>query len=306
MTLLSHTLKAKALEIGFSACGIAKSGEIPDYWQRYVSVLRKGVPSELGFLERYREKRLDPGLVMKEARTVITLLVNYFPQEILPEEDNFIIAKYAYGKDYHMVIKEKLNRLIHFIKECCPESKSRAFVDSGVLMEKAWAQVCGLGWIGKNTILINKTAGSFFFIGILLTDLELAPDHPETDHCGNCRKCMDACPTQAIVNPYELNPSRCIAFHTIEATKGIPEELKDKFGDRIYGCEICQDVCPYNRFAIPHHELDFLPDDLLRSMRKKDWYSLSEDQFEDLFKNSPVSRIGYEKLMDTVRYLSPQ
>ncbi|MCX6250228.1 MAG: tRNA epoxyqueuosine(34) reductase QueG [Bacteroidetes bacterium] len=302
----NQEIKTKALEIGFSYCGFAKSAPIPEYWQHYIRILQKGIPDQLDYLNKYSRQRLDPRLVMKEAKTVIALLVNYYPPEIIPEEDNFILGKYAYGKDYHVVIRKKLNELAHYLKEHCPESKTLAFVDSGVLMEKAWAQICGLGWIGKNTILINKNAGSFFFIGILLTDLEIEPDLPETDHCGNCRKCLDACPTKAITNPYELNPALCISFHTIETKLGIPEFLIDKFSDQIYGCDICQDVCPYNKFAIPHQESSFLPDERLKTMRKNDWNSLTPGMFEEIFNKSPLSRIGYDKLMDTIHWLSPQ
>lgn len=241
---------------------------------------------------------------MKEARSVIALLMNYFPSEVIPEADNFIIAKYAYGKDYHFVMKERMKKLALFLKEELHATSVRTFVDSAPLLEKKWAQLCGLGWIGKNTLLINKSAGSFFVIGILLTDLILDYDTPETDHCGKCDKCMKACPTGALQEPCKLDPGLCIAYHTLENKGELPSELKDKFNDRIYGCDICQDVCPFNSFAKPTTEREFSPHSSLFTMKKKNWINLDQATFTKLFTGTPVDHIGYDWLKRNIRFVS--
>jgi epoxyqueuosine reductase len=294
-------IKNKALELGFSFCGFAKAASLEQEKDFFISYLREKRNAGLHYLEREPEKRTDPRLVFEGTQTVIGLLLNYFPKEIFPVEDNFIISKYAYGKDYQKVLKERARELIHYMREEFGPLRAKAFADSGPVMEKAWARECGLGWTGKNTLLINPKRGSFHFIAIILTDLQVEPDAPQTDHCGNCHLCMDTCPTGALENPYQLNPSKCLSYLTIEEDAEFPHELLDKFHDRIYGCDICQDVCPFNRFAIPHTVNDFLPKPVLKSYRKKEWLQLTKEQFESLFSDSAIYRIGYEKLMKNIR-----
>lgn len=300
MKIPGNKIRTKALEGGFSFCGFAKAGSLDRERDYFFSYLHEKRNAGLHYLERDPEKRIDPRLLVEGTKTVIGLLLNYFPPEIIPEENNFVISKYAYGKDYHVVLKERIQSLIAFLKEEFGPVKAKSFIDRGPVLEKAWAKQCGLGWTGKNTLLINPERGSFHFIAILLTDLEIEPDLKETDHCGNCRLCMDNCPTGALEEPYKLNPSKCLAYITINEQSGFPEELKDKFHDRIYGCDICQDVCPYNRSAIPHSITDFLPGPQLKSFRKQDWLQLTEAQFEILFKDSVIHRIGYENLMKNI------
>lgn len=304
MPISGKIIKSRAKELGFTFCGIAKAEPLEEQRHFYKEYIINKHHHSLHFLETHLENRLNPLLLLPGARSVIALLMNYYPPEVIPEEDNFIIAKYAYGKDYRLVIKKKINDLIIFLKKEYGEVDSRIYVDSGPVLEKTWAQKCGIGWQGKNTLLINKNSGSFFFIGIILTNLELDPDQPEKDHCGECTRCINACPTEALSRPYQLDISRCISYHTIESKDEIPEALKDKIRDRIYGCDICQDVCPYNKFASPHHEPDFLPPAALTRMRKNDWLELTEEKFNELFRKSPVFRIGYGKLMSTIRALS--
>ncbi len=247
------------------------------------------------YLATHLEKRLNPALLLPEARSVIAVLLNYFPQQVIAEEDNFIMSKYAYGRDYHLVMKERLKLLAGFLKER-GATAVRTFADSGTVMEKFWAQQCGVGWQGKNTLIINPDGGSFFFIGIVLTDLELEPDTVTPDRCGSCSRCAEACPTGALRDPYQLDIRRCISYQTIETDEPIPEDIRANLRDRIYGCDICQDVCPYNRKAIPHNIPEFLPSESLRNMRKPDWYNLTQEGFGALFSESSVKRSGLERL----------
>ena len=298
--MINDKIRAKAIDLGFSFCGFAKAGALEkerDFFTHYLSEKRN---AGLHYLERDPEKRTDPRLVFEGAQTVIALLLNYYPQEILPEEDNFIISKYAYGKDYHEVLKNRCKSLIGFMQEEYGPLKAKSFVDSGPVLEKAWAKYCGLGWTGKNTLLLNQKRGSFHFIAIILTDLVLDPDTPETDHCGNCHLCVDACPTNALEVPFTLNPSKCISYLTINEKGELPIQIKNKLQNRIYGCDICQDVCPYNQFAVLHSVPEFVPTDQLREMKKKDWLNLSKENFDLLFRNSAIYRIGYEKLMKNI------
>lgn len=302
MSISGQKIRTKALELGFSFCGFAKAWSLEQERDFFVSYLSEKRNAGLHYLEREPEKRTDPRLVFEGTQTVIGLLLNYFPEEILPEEDNFIISKYAYGKDYHKVLKELTHAFVLYMKEEYGSVRAKAFVDwGGPVLEKAWARECGLGWTGKNTLLINPEQGSFHFIAIILTDLLIEPDAPETDHCGNCSLCVDTCPTGALEHPYELNPSKCLSYLTIEKKAVLPEELQDKFNNRIYGCDICQDICPYNRLAVPHTITDLLASQTLKSYRKKVWLKLTEKQFESLFKDSAIYRIGYEKLVKNIR-----
>ena len=303
MSISGEKIKSKAKESGFDFCGIAKVEPLDEYRKFYTEFINNKRHCSFSYLETNLEKRLDPRKIMTDARSVITVLLNYYPDNIIPEENNFIISKYAYGRDYHPIMK-KTDDLIGFMKQECGDIKAQAFVDSGQVLEKVWAQRCGVGWQGKNTLLINKTAGSFFFIGIILTNLELQPDDPETDHCGSCDKCIEACPTGAIDQPYRLDISRCISFRTIESKEPVPEELKGKFRDRIYGCDICQDICPFNKFAKPATEPAFRAPEILTRMKKKDWMKLTEEQFSGLFHDTAISRTGYRQFMNNIRFVA--
>jgi epoxyqueuosine reductase len=304
VAICGEKIKAKAMEAGFDFCGIAKAEPLEDARTYYTEFIAQNKHGDLHYLETQLENRLNPQILFPGIKSVIALLLNYYPPRIIPEEDHFILSKYAYGKDYHLVMKEKMKVLTAFMKKEYHPVKTRSFVDSGPVLEKTWAQRCGAGWQGKNTLLVNRSAGSFFFIGIILTDLELDPDAPEQDRCGTCHKCQDACPTGALAIPYRLDISRCIVYHTIESTKEIPEEISGTFRDRIFGCDICQDVCPYNKSAVPHHEQDFIPAETLFKMRKKEWFGLTEDQFTRLFHGSSIIRTGYDKLMRTINEIN--
>jgi epoxyqueuosine reductase len=300
----AEKIKKTALELGFYKCGFSKAEALEEEKTIFFDYLSQKRNAGLHYLERNPEKRVDPRLVLEGAQSVVALLMNYFPVMILPEKDNYIIAKYAYGKDYHTVLTGKLKELSHYMKEELGASNVRAFVDSAPLLEKRWAQRCGLGWIGKNTLLINKSAGSFFVIGVLLTDLVLDYDLAGKNHCGTCNKCMKVCPTSALIEPYKLDPSRCIAYHTLENKGDLPEELKDRFNDRIYGCDICQDFCPFNAFAVPNSEPEFSAHPSLYKMNKSDWFSLTDETFREIFYGTPVSHIGYDRLMRNIRFVS--
>lgn len=295
MSDLKQLIKTEAMRLGFSHCGVARNDSLEELRIFYTGFIRRKGHADLGYLESYLEKRLHPELVLEGTRSVIALMMNYFPPEIIPDKDNFNISKHAYGSDYHIVIQNRLRELIDFTKLSHVNLHAKAFVDSGAVLEKAWAQKCGVGWQGKNTLIINKSAGSFFFIGIILTDLELEPDLPESDHCGTCSNCVTACPTGALDTPYQLNIPRCISYMTIESKGEIPGELKNKLNDRIYGCDICQDACPYNRFAVPHSVSEFLPSESLVQMRKNDWLALTEPDFNRIFTDSPIKRLGYRR-----------
>ncbi len=293
---LKEIIRHEAMRLGFSHCGVARNDTLEELRPFYSDFIGRKGHAGLKYLETYFEKRLHPELVLEGTKSVIALMMNYFPQETIPEEDNFIISRYAYGNDYHVVMKNRMKELINFMKSAFGDLQVKAFADSGVVAEKAWAQRCGVGWQGKNTLIINKSAGSFYFIGIIYTDLELEPDTSETDHCGTCHNCVTACPTGALDTPYQLNIGRCISYLTIENREEIPGEIKNKFNNRIYGCDICQDVCPFNRLASPHSVAEFIPSESWRHLRKKDWLTLPEQDFNRIFRDSAIKRIGYQIL----------
>jgi epoxyqueuosine reductase len=301
MTDPKQLIKSEAMRLGFSHCGVACNDSLEELRPFYSGFLSRNGHAGMEYLETSFEKRMHPELLVEGTRSVIALLVNYYPHETIPEDDNFIFSKYAYGNDYHKVIKQRLKELINFMKQSFGPMEARGFVDSGNILEKAWAQKCGVGWQGKNTLIINRSAGSFFFIGIILTSLDLDPDEPETDHCGSCMKCVNACPTEALSTPYQLNIPRCISYLTIESKEEIPPDLKSKLNGRIYGCDVCQDVCPYNRFAQPHNIPEFLPSEILKNLRKDDWVALTEPDFDRIFEKSGVKRLGYQRLKRNLR-----
>ncbi|MCK5816115.1 MAG: tRNA epoxyqueuosine(34) reductase QueG [Flavobacteriaceae bacterium] len=299
----SQLIKNEALRLGFSACGIAKATFLEKEAPRLEGWLKNKYQGEMNYLENYFDKRLDPKLLVDGAKSVISLSFNYFPEKI-QKKDSYKLAKYAYGYDYHHVIKSKLKELYQFIQNEIGEIDGRAFVDSAPVMERAWAEKSGIGWAGKHSLLIQKEQGSFFFLSELIIDLDLDYDNPfQTDHCGTCTKCIDACPTGAILPNNTVNGSKCISYFTIELKNEIPVSVKGKFEDWMFGCDICQDVCPWNRFSKPHLEPLFNPHPDLLSMTKGDWQEITEDVFKKVFKKSPVKRTKYAGLKRNIQFL---
>ncbi len=299
----SQFIKQTARELGFSYCGISKAEFLEEEAPKLEAWLSKGMHGKMHYMENHFDKRLDPRLLVPGAKSVISLMFNYYtPKQ--QKEDTPKVSTYAYGEDYHFVIKEKLFSLLGKIKEEVGEINGRAFVDSAPVLDRAWAKKSGLGWVGKNTNLIHKGAGSFFFIAELIVDLPLQPDGPIKDYCGTCTACMDACPTEAIPEPYVVDGSKCISYLTIELKDQVPPEFKNKMDDWAFGCDICQDVCPWNRFSTPHNEPRFLPSEDFLGMSRKDWIEMTEEVFEKNFKKSPLQRAGFEGLIKNLRFLS--
>ncbi len=284
------------------SCGISRAGFLEEEAPRLEKWLNEGRHGQMQYMENHFDKRLDPTLLVDGAKSVISLLLNYYPEET-QVDNTYKISKYAYGQDYHFVIKSKLKELLHSIQEHIGEVGGRAFVDSAPVLDKAWAAKSGLGWIGKNSNLLSKQVGSFFFIAELIVDIELEYDTPVTDHCGSCTACLDACPTQAIIEPYVVDGSKCISYFTIELKDNLPNELKGSFDNWAFGCDVCQDVCPWNRFSKPHREPLFNPHPDLLSMTKKDWEEITEDTFRKVFKNSAVKRTKFEGLKRNINFL---
>lgn len=295
-------IKTKARELGFSFCGIAKAEFLEDEAPRLEQWLGRQYQGKMTYLERHFDKRLDPTLLVPGARSVVSLVYNYYPQ-IRQSESDLKVAKYAYGDDYHVVVRDKLNVLMGYIRSAVGDVSGRAFVDSAPVMERAWAQRSGIGWIGKNSLLLNREMGSFFFLAELIIDLALDYDHPVKDFCGSCTACIDACPTEAIAAPYVVDGSRCISYFTIELKDSIPEHMRGKFDDWIFGCDICQDVCPWNRFSKPHSEERFAPTEGLMDMRREDWIEITEEVFNTVFKDSPMQRAGYLGMRRNVEFV---
>ena len=298
-------IKQLAADLGFSFCGIAKATKLEDDARRLESWLNKGMHGSMKYMERYFEMRIDPSKLVPGARSVITLLLNYYPKE-KQNDDSVKISKYAYGKDYHEVIKQKLNTLTGLIKQQVGEIHGRGFVDSAPVLERTWAQRSGLGWIGKNGNLINKEMGSFFFIATLITDLDLEADDPfAKDYCGTCTRCIDACPTDAILPEKIVDGSKCISYFTIELKEMlIPGEMKGKFDNWMFGCDICQDVCPWNRFSKPTNEIEFTPIPEILDLSTKEWEAMTEEKFKTLFRHSPLSRSKLTGIQRNLRFLS--
>lgn len=299
----SAFIKSEAKRLGFLSCGISKAGFLEEEAPRLENWLQNNRQGEMSYMENHFDKRLDPTLLVDGAKSVISLLLNYYPPQI-QNADSFKISKYAYGQDYHLVIKEKLKELLHSIQSEIGAVSGRAFVDSAPVLDKAWAAKSGLGWIGKNSNLLSKQVGSFFFIAELIVDIELEYDFAVTDHCGSCTACLDACPTDAIVAPYVVDGSKCISYFTIELKNNIPSEVRGKFDDWMFGCDICQDVCPWNRFSKPHSEPLFDANPQLISMSKKDWEEITEDTFSEVFRNSPIKRTKFKGLKRNIDFVS--
>jgi len=295
-------IKSEAQRLGFMSCGISKAGFLEEEAPRLEKWLKENRHGQMQYMENHFDKRLDPTLLVDDAKSVISLLLNYYPGETQTDE-SYKISKYAYGQDYHFVIKEKLKELLFSIQQNIGEVGGRAFVDSAPMLDKAWAAKSGLGWIGKNANLVTKQVGSFFFIAELVIDLELEYDTVTTDHCGSCTACIDACPTQAILEPFVVDGSKCISYFTIELKENIPEEMKGSFGDWAFGCDVCQDVCPWNRFSKAHSEPLFNPNPELLSMTKKDWEEITEDTFRAVFKNSALKRTKYSGFIRNINFL---
>ena len=295
-------IKAEANRLGFLSCGISKAGFLEEEAPKLESWLNRNMHGEMAYMEDHFDKRLDPTILVPDSKSVISLLLNYYPGET-QNKDTFKISKYAYGTDYHYVIKDKLKALLHFIETEIGAVHGRAFVDSAPVLDKAWAAKSGLGWMGKHTNLLTKKFGSFYFIAELILDLDLEYDTPVTDHCGSCTACIDACPTQAIVEPYVVDGSKCISYFTIELKNEIPSGFSGQFDDWMFGCDICQDVCPWNQFSKPHQEPLFEPNPELLSMSKKAWVDISEEVFQKLFRKSAVKRTKFSGLKRNINFL---
>ena len=289
-TQYTSFIKTKAKELGFSFCGISKAEFLADEAKHLEEWLKRGYHGKMTYMENYFDKRLDPTLLVPGAKSVISLIYNYYPKEDLAAGNELKIAKYAYGEDYHFVVKDKLKVFLSEIQDQVGEVHGRAFVDSAPVMERAWAKRSGIGWMGKNSLLLNRDMGSFFFLAEIIIDLELEYDGPVKDYCGTCTACIDACPTDAIPQPYVVDGSKCISYFTIELKEEIPDHAKGKFDNWIFGCDICQDVCPWNSFSKPHQEARFEPSSELREMTTKDWTEITDEVFEKVFRNSPVKR----------------
>lgn len=300
-----HTrlIKDEAKRLGFLSCGISKAEFLEEEAPRLEKWLNQNMHGQMSYMENHFDKRLDPTLLVPDSKSVISLLLNYFPSDYQKDENAPKISKYAYGQDYHHVIKKKLKELQEYISEEIGEVHGRAFVDSAPVLDKAWAAKSGLGWIGKNSNLLTQKVGSFYFIAELIIDLELDYDTPVTDHCGTCTACIDACPTQAIVNPYVVDGSKCISYFTIELKEEIPTEYKGQFDNWMFGCDVCQDVCPWNRFSKSHNEPLFNPHPELLSMNDADWEDLTQEVFSKVFKDSAVKRTKFSGLKRNIRFL---
>ena len=295
-------IKTEANRLGFLSCGVSKAEFLEEEAPRLEKWLNQHSHGEMQYMENHFDKRLDPTKLVAGSKSVISLLYNYFPQKE-QIDSTYKLSKYAYGTDYHFVIKDKLKSLQHFIQDEIGEVHGRAFVDSAPILEKAWAAKSGLGWIGKHSNLLTQQVGSFYFIAELIIDLELDYDNPVTDHCGSCTACIDACPTEAIVEPYKVDGSKCISYFTIELKNEIPTSVQGKFDNWMFGCDVCQDVCPWNRFSKPHQEPLFNPHPELLSMTKKDWEEITEDVFQKVFKKSAVKRTKFPGLQRNIRFL---
>ena len=299
----TQRIKAKAEALGFVSCGIAKAEFLEEEAPRLESWLNNNYQGEMNYMANHFDIRLDPRLLLEGAKSVISLAYNYY-QDLNRNPDSYKVAMYAQGEDYHFVVKEKVRELLEFIQEEIGEVEGRAFTDSAPILEHAWSTKAGIGWVGKNSLTLSKQKGSFFFLAELILDLDLAYDQPmQTDHCGNCTKCIDACPTEAILPNRVVNGSQCISYFTIELKDQIPSEMKGKFDDWIFGCDVCQEVCPWNRFSLPTQQERFIGHEKINQFSKKEWEEITEDVFREIFKKSPVKRTKYSGLLRNIEFV---
>lgn len=301
-SLHTKLIKDKAYELGFMFCGISKATFLEEEVKNFEDYLNNNRHGKMQYLVNYFDKRMDPTLLVEGAKSVVSLAVNYFPEK-QQTNTSYKLSKYAYGVDYHYVVKDKLKELFQFIQEEIGEVDGRMFTDSAPVLEKAWATKSGLGWRGKNNLTIHPKVGSFFFLAELILDLELEYDGPIKDYCGTCTKCIDACPTEAL-QPYKIDASKCISYLTIELKDELlPSEFQNKMENWMFGCDICQDVCPWNKFSKPHNEPAFYPHEKLFELKARDWEELTEDVFQEIFRKSPVKRTKYSGLMRNIAFL---
>jgi epoxyqueuosine reductase len=304
VTTDSQLIKAEAMRLGFDQCGISKAEFLEEEAPRLEQWLKNNHHGSMSYMENHFDKRLDPRLLVDGAKSVISLSLNYFPADRQTDAEAPKISKYAYGSDYHVVIKEKLGQLLKYIQENIAEVNGRAFTDSAPVLDRAWAKKSGLGWVGKNSNLIAKKSGSFFFLAELIIDLELNYDQLiQTDHCGNCTRCIDSCPTDAILSPAIVDANKCISYLTIELKDEIPNQFQGKMDNWMFGCDICQDVCPWNRFAVPNQVDEFKPNPALLEMKKADWEDITQDVFSSIFKNSAVKRTKFKGLSRNINFI---
>ena len=300
----TQLIKEEAHRLGFSFVGFSKADFLEEEAPRLEKWLKENQHGEMSYMENNFDKRLDPRLLVEGSKSVISLLYNYYSDQIQSDPTAPKISTYAYGEDYHFVIKHKLKSLLYFIQEKIGEVDARVFTDSAPVLDRAWAKKAGLGWIGKNANLINKNQGSYFFIAEVILDLDLSYDSPAQDYCGTCTKCIDACPTGAIIQPYVVDGSKCISYFTIELKEAIPQEVKGKMDNWMFGCDICQQVCPWNSFSLQHNERAFNPHPDLLSMTKGDWEDLQEETFKELFRKSAVKRTKFAGLKRNITFLT--
>lgn len=299
----THLIKTKAAAFGFQSCGISKADFLEEEAPRLEKWLKQNFNGEMRYMENHFDKRLDPRLLVEGSKSVISLSYNYFPEEFQTNRD-FKLSKYAYGEDYHEVIKDKLRLMIAELQEEIGEFAFRVFVDSAPVLEKAWARKSGIGWVGKNSNLITKKNGSFYFLAEIICDLELIQDFAVTDHCGSCTKCIDACPTKAIISDKIVDGSKCISYATIELKDQIPDFFKNKMEDWMFGCDICQDVCPWNRFSAPTLEEKFKPNSEIKNFTKQEWKDITQEVFSTVFRKSAVKRTKFAGLKRNLDFLS--
>ena len=299
----TQLIKEEAHRLGFSFVGFSKADFLEEEAPRLEKWLKEKQHGEMSYMENNFDKRLDPRLLVEGSKSVISLLYNYYSDQKQSDPTAPKISTYAYGEDYHFVIKRKLKSLLHFIEDNIGQVDARVFTDSAPVLDRAWAKKAGLGWIGKNANLINKNQGSYFFIAEIILDLDLIYDSPVQDYCGSCTKCIDACPTGAIIQPYVVDGSKCISYFTIELKEAIPQEVKGKMDNWMFGCDICQQVCPWNSFSLQHNEPAFNPHPDLLSMTKGDWKGLQEDTFKELFRRSAVKRTKFSGLKRNITFL---
>jgi epoxyqueuosine reductase len=304
----TQLIKAKAISLGFESVGIAKARFLDEEASNLEQWLKSGYQGEMSYLANNFDKRLDPTKLVEGAKSVISLSYNYFPDEEKTQRgDSYKIARYAYGQDYHYVVKDKVKELLEYIREEIGEVDGRAFTDSAPVMERAWAEQSGLGWRGKNSLLLQRNKGSYFFLAELIIDLDLEYDYPfSTDHCGTCTKCIDACPTNAIIDEKTVDGSKCISYFTIELKGAISNSVKDSFEDWMFGCDICQEVCPWNRFSKPHKESQFEPDSRLLNYDKSQWREITQEVFSEIFKKSAVKRTKFTGLIRNISFLQEE